>query len=92
MNLEQVYDPDDICYEFSENLFSQDGLDRVTNHLGISDLPVDSRSPNPSPSLFTVPDDVRIEIVRFYRDTYLAVIDRFGDVVKFHWRKSYELL
>ena len=91
-NLEQVFEPESICYEFTENLFSQQGLDRVTEHLGIPSVAVDTSSPNASPSLFDVPDDLKGEIVRYYADTYHAVRDRFGDDVERHWKGSFELL
>ena len=91
-NLEHVFDEQDICYEFSENLFSQDGLDRVTRHLGMSSLMVDSRSPNPTPKLTAVPIEVRHEIISFYKDTYLSTLDKFGDEVKAFWAESFKLL
>ena len=91
-NLERVFDEQDICYEFSENLFSQDSLDRVSSHLGISNITVDNCSPNPSPKLTVVPTQIRQEIINFYRDTYLSVFDKFGDDAKEFWTDSFKLL
>jgi hypothetical protein len=91
-NLENVFDKKDICYEFSEQLFSQDGLDRVTNHLGISKLVVDLDSPNPSPKLAVVPDQIKLEIISYYKDTYLTILKKFGDDAKYLWRESFKLL
>jgi hypothetical protein len=42
-NIENVFDKRDICYVFSEKLFSQKGFDRVANHLGLSSLIVNNR-------------------------------------------------
>jgi len=91
-NLANVFDKRDICYEFSENLFSQAGLSRVTNNLGISSLIADRRSPNPSPKLTVVPTQIRQEIISFYKDTYLSILERFGEDVKAFWAESIELL
>ncbi len=90
--LEHVFDPENICYEFTEQLFSQEGLDKVTNHLGISKITVDIESPNSSPKLIAIPDEIKREIVTFYKDTYLSVHDKFGDNVKNLWSESFKLL
>ena len=91
-NLENVFGIQDICYEFSEQLFSQEGLDRVTNHLGITNLIVDDKSPNPSPEVAPVPNQIKLEIINFYKDTYSSVLKKFGDDVKYLWRESFKLL
>jgi hypothetical protein len=91
-NLETVFGVQNICYEFSERLFSQDGLDRVTKHLGISKLNVDLKSPNPSPKIAVVPTQVRYEVISFYKDTYLSIFDKFGCDVKEYWSESFKLM
>ncbi len=91
-NLENVFGVHNICYEFTEQLFSQEGLDRVTNHLGIANLVVDGNSPNPSPKLPAVPNHIKLEIISFYKNTYFSILNKFGDDVKKHWGESFKLL
>lgn len=91
-NLESVFRRENICYEFSERIFSQDGLNKVTNHLNISNLIVDKKSPNSTPKLIVIPPQVKCEIINYYKDTYLSIFDRFGCDVKECWKESYEFL
>ena len=91
-NLENVFDNQNIHYEFSENLYSQQGLDRITNHLGMLSVIVDVNSPNPSPKMTVVPNEVKQEIVNFYKDTYISIFDKFGDDAKVLWNESFKLL
>jgi len=77
-NLEHVFDEHEICYEFSEQLFTQEGFDRVTNHLGIPNLIVDVNSPNLLPKLTAIPIQIKRKIIGFYKVTYLSISDKFG--------------
>lgn len=90
-NLEAVFDIKNICYELSEHLYSQEGLNRIASHLGISDLVIDANSPNPSPKMTSIPDHIKREVIKYYKNTYQSVFQKFGDTPRALWGESYNL-
>lgn len=76
--LDEAFGPD-VHYEFSEQLFTEPALRRLCAAAGIAYRPTDTGDrANPSPKHEALPDDVVAEIVAHYRDTYLAVRERFA--------------
>jgi len=91
-NLESVFPKHDIHYEFMEQLFSQKGLNEITSHLSISQISVDIESPNTSMRVHSVPDEIKAEIVLFYKETYVAILEKFSTTSELLWRDSLNFL
>ena len=94
VNLESVFDIDDIHYEFYEDLFNEDSIKQITSFLSIPYLKPDFKEKvNASPDNdAAISDSVVIDIVDYYRATYLFVIEKFGaEKVKDLWWNSQHL-
>lgn len=91
-NIEKVFSKEDINYQFSEQLFNQGGLDKITNYLHMQNIIADLDSPNPSPKQTTIPSSVKEEIIDYYKSTYIKIHQQFGPIAKESWRESYMYL
>jgi hypothetical protein len=79
-NLDAVFEPDSIFYEFYERLFTPEAISRLKNFLNIPELNLDiGTRVNVSPKINgEISDDLRREICEFYWETYEFCFGRFG--------------
>ena len=91
-NLEAVFDNADLQIEFFENLFSQDGIDRITDHCEIGKVLVNLESPNPTPKHLQVDPELKVDVTKFYSENYSFIFEKYGDPVGEYWKVSYGVL
>ena len=87
LNLEKVFESDDIHYGFYECLFNNESTQAICSFLGIPHIePNFEQRLNESPKSGSISPEVSIAVAESYRDVYRFVEDRFGvDFIKGIW-------
>jgi hypothetical protein len=80
-SLEAVFSEDDIHYEFYEKLFTDTAIRKLTSFLHLKHMEPDfDKVLNGSPHREgSVSDQVLSKIAHYYRETYIACFDKFGE-------------
>lgn len=78
-SLEEVFAPDELYFGFFERLFAAESVRDICGFLWIPYCEPDlGRKVNVSRTANVIPDDVRAEVFREYRDVYSFIDARFG--------------
>jgi len=92
-NLEQVFNSENIYYQFYETLFNETAINEITDFLNIDYIKPDFGKRVNTTNKDTDNDlgAIKNMVVNYYRDTYYFMMDRFGDKIKDIWASTSHL-
>ena len=91
-NLESVFRPHEIHYDFYERLFTEAAFKRFTNFIEFDlKLPDFNNYVNASPKLSPISPKLTQKIANHYQSTYDFVEKRFDGIASNLWSKNYQL-
>ncbi|MCP5087546.1 MAG: sulfotransferase [Rhodobacteraceae bacterium] len=91
-NLNAVFAPEQMHFEFYDILFSEAAITRLCKFLEVDPFPADFSSQRNVSGKFPLSPSLRAEMVAKLRPQYDAVIAQFGDRVPQAWRDDLDLL
>ncbi|VAW02380.1 hypothetical protein MNBD_ALPHA07-1346 [hydrothermal vent metagenome] len=85
-NLQQIFIPENVHYEFYENLFCTDGITKMCSFLSVGFHPAKFDAMYNVSAKAPLSFEQRQIFVTFLREQYEFVIDKFGDRVPESWK------
>jgi len=79
VNLEQVFEPGELYYEFYERLFDPQRIARLMDFLALPQKPLDlGKRIHGTDKTESIPDEIKALVAKEYRKTYAFVAQRYG--------------
>ncbi len=91
-NLQQVFAPEEVHFEFYENLFSGTAVERLCHFIGIDFQPANYKKRLNVSTKLPLSPLLRPKVVADLRDQYEFVLNRFGDAVPQKWHDDLALI
>ena len=88
-----VFKKEEVFIDFFEDMFNDGFRDRFIKFSNLKDLVLEYETPtNQSPKLNPIPNEVKSEIINYYKDTYDYISSLFPERTSLLWKDSLSYL